>query len=100
MNVPDRRTKESRAGAWVHGRFGSDGPAATHAAVASGLGIGLTPLSQVRSLVDEGTVEVVLEDFEDSNISIYAVGSSGKIPLAKTRLFVNELAARLKRERL
>ncbi|WP_105405241.1 LysR family transcriptional regulator [Neorhizobium sp. T7_12] len=84
----------------VHGRFGSDSAAATHAAVASGLGIGLTPLWQIRSLVDEGAVEVVLEEFEDSKIPIYAVWPSGKIPLAKTRLFVDELAARLKRERL
>ena len=84
----------------VHGRFGSDSAAATHAAVANGLGIGLTPLWQIRDLIDEGVVEVILEDFEDRKIPIHAVWPSAKIPLAKTRLFIDELAARLKRERL
>ncbi|ADH89051.1 transcriptional regulator, LysR family [Ancylobacter novellus DSM 506] len=84
----------------VQGRFGSDSAAATHAAVAAGLGIGLTPLWQIRGLVDAGAVEVILEDFEDARIPIHAVWPAGKIPLAKTRLFVDELAARLKRESL
>lgn len=84
----------------VHGRFGSDSAAATHAAVAGELGIGLTPLWQIRSLVDAGTVDVILEEFEDTKIPIYAVWPSGRLPLAKSRLFVDELAARLKRERL
>jgi DNA-binding transcriptional LysR family regulator len=84
----------------VHGRFRSDSAAATHAAIASGLGIGLTPLWQVRRLIDEGTVEVILEDFEDTKIPIHAVWPASKIPLSRARLFVDLLAARLKRERL
>jgi DNA-binding transcriptional LysR family regulator len=84
----------------VQGRFGSDSAAATHAAVANGLGIGLTPLWQIRGLIDEGVVEVILEEFEDAKIPIHAIWSSGKMPLAKMRLFVDELAGRLRRERL
>jgi DNA-binding transcriptional LysR family regulator len=84
----------------VHGRFRSDGTAATHAAVARGIGIGRTPLWQIRSLVDDGVVEVILEDFEDAKIPIYAVWPASKTPPAKTRLFVSALAARLKAERL
>lgn len=84
----------------VQGRFGSDSAAATHAAVTRGFGIGLTPLWQIRDLVDAGAVELILEDFEDAKIPIYAIWPSGKLPLTKTRLFVDELAARLKRERL
>jgi len=84
----------------VQGRFRSDSAAATHAAVASGLGIGLTPLWQIRTLVDRGVVEIVLERFEDAKIAIHAVWPSSKMPSAKTRLFVDALAAHLKRERL
>ena len=84
----------------VKGRFRSDSTAAMHGAVASGLGIGFTPLWQVRSLVDDGAVEVILEDFEGAKIPIYAVWPAGKKAPAKTRLFVDELAARLKSARL
>lgn len=84
----------------VHGRFCTDSTAATHAAVAAGLGIGLTPLWQIRSLVDAGAVEVILEDFEDARIPIHAVWPASKVPLTRTRLFVDTLAAQLKRERL
>jgi DNA-binding transcriptional LysR family regulator len=80
----------------VQGRFRTDSTAATHTAVAAGLGISLTPLWQIRELVDEGIVEVILEDFEDSKIPIHAVWPSSKIPPTKTRLFVDMLAARLK----
>jgi DNA-binding transcriptional LysR family regulator len=74
-----------------------------HAAVADpqrGLGIGFTPLWQIRNLVDQGAVEVILEEFEAARIPIHAVWPPSKIPLAKTRLFADFLAARLKRERL
>jgi DNA-binding transcriptional LysR family regulator len=84
----------------VHGRFRSDSTASLHGAVASGLGIGLTPLWQIRSLVDEGAVELILENFEGAKIPIYAVWPASKKAPAKTRLFVDELAARLKSERL
>lgn len=89
-----------RKGIRVHGGFRSNSAAATHAAVASGLGIGLTPLWQIRGLVDDGRVEVVLQEFEDANIPIHAVWPSSKLLQVKTRLFVDILAARLKRERL
>jgi DNA-binding transcriptional LysR family regulator len=84
----------------VSGRFRTDSTAATHAAVAGGLGIGFSPLWQIRNLVDEGAVEVILENFEAAKLPIYAVWPPTKIPLAKTRLFTDFLAARLKRERL
>jgi DNA-binding transcriptional LysR family regulator len=84
----------------VHGRFRSDSAAATHAAVANGLGIGRTPLWQIRKLIDEGAVEVILEEFEDARIPIQAVWPASKIPPTETRLFVDALAARLKQERL
>lgn len=81
----------------VHGRLRSNSAAALQAAVAAGLGIGRTPLWQIRGLVDAGRVEVVLEEFEDTSIPVYAVWPSGRSPLIKTRLFVDEIAARLKK---
>jgi len=51
-------------------------------------------------LIDEGAVEVILEDFEDTKIPIHAVWPATRIPLTRMRLFVDLLAARLKHERL
>jgi len=45
-------------------------------------------------------VEVVLQDFERLKLPIFAVSPPTKVPLAKTRLFVDMLAARLKRAQL
>jgi DNA-binding transcriptional LysR family regulator len=59
-----------------------------------------TPLWQIRGLVDHGAVEVILDEFEAAKIPIHAVWPPSKMPLAKTRLFADFLAARLKRERL
>jgi DNA-binding transcriptional LysR family regulator len=92
----DGRRKSIRVG----GRFRTNSTPAIHAAVAEGLGLGLTPLWQIRGLVDRGAVEVVLEQFEATMLPIYAVWPSTKLPMAKTRLFIEALAARLKRERL
>jgi DNA-binding transcriptional LysR family regulator len=84
----------------VHGRFRTDSAAAAHAAVARGIGIGLAPLWQIRSLVDEGVVEVILEQYETARIPVHVVWPPTKVPLAKTRLFTEFLAARLKKARL
>lgn len=84
----------------VHGRFRSDNAAATHAAVAAGLGIGLAPLWQIRGLLDEGAVEIVLERFEDAEMPVQAVWPSSRLTPTKTRMFVDALAAHLKHERL
>lgn len=84
----------------VAGRFRADNTASTYVAATLGLGIGFTPLWQVRSLVDQGTLELVLVDFEPPKVPIHAVWPATKIPLAKTQLFVDFLAKRLKWERL
>src|SRR5262249_23228970 len=79
----------------VRGRFRTDSTAATHAAVAGGLGIGYTPLRQIRSLADRGAVEIILSDFEAATLPIYAGWPPTKIPPAKTRLFIDLRAAPL-----
>jgi DNA-binding transcriptional LysR family regulator len=84
----------------VGGRFRSDSTAATNAAVACGVGIGFAPLWLVRSLVDRGEVEIILENFEMARIPIHAVWLPTKVPLAKAQIFTDALIARLKRERL
>ena len=84
----------------VRGRLRTDGTAAAHVAVARGLGIGRTPLWQIRDLVDRGAVELVLETFEPAKLPVYAVWPASKIAAERTRLFVALLASRLKREPL
>lgn len=84
----------------VGGRLRTDSTPAIHAAVSRGVGLGLAPLWQIRGLVDRGEVEVVLEAFEATKLPIHAVWPPTRVPMAKTRLFVDLLAARLKRERL
>ncbi|HEU0060236.1 MAG TPA: LysR family transcriptional regulator [Hyphomicrobiaceae bacterium] len=84
----------------VRGRLRTDGTSAAHVAVARGLGIGRTPLWQIRNLVDRGAVELVLENFEPAKLPVYAVWPASKIAAERTRLFVALLASRLKREPL
>ncbi len=55
-----------------------------------------TALWQVCALVDRGAVEVVLTRFEPSAVPIHAVWPSTRVLPAKTQLFVDFLAARLK----
>ncbi len=84
----------------VRSRFRADSTAATNAAVAHGLGLGLSPLWQVSGMLERGEVEIVLEDFEAPPVPIHAVWRPTRTPLANARLFAEALAARLKRERL
>ena len=84
----------------VNGRFRPDSVAAATVAVLRGLGLGLAPLWQIRSLLDEGLIEVVLEKFEAAKFPINAVFPPTRMPVAKTRAFIDVLADRLRSERL
>ena len=84
----------------VDGRFRTDGTTAIHAAVARGLGLGRAPLWQIRSLIEQGTVEPVLEEFESARLPIQVVWPAARQPAAKVRLFVDALARHLKGARL
>jgi DNA-binding transcriptional LysR family regulator len=84
----------------VKGHFRTDSTPAIHAAVVAGLGIGLSPLWQIRSLIDQGAVEIVLEEFEATILPINAVWPSTRRLSMKARLFVDLLASRLRHERL
>jgi len=90
------RSKTAR----VQGPFSTDSAAAMHTAVAAGAGIGRAPLWQIRPLVDAGTVEVVLQDFEVGKLPIYIVWSSAKMQPARNKLFIDFLSAHMKGARL
>ncbi|WP_043159622.1 LysR family transcriptional regulator [Bradyrhizobium sp. Ai1a-2] len=84
----------------VSGCFRTDNVAAAHAAACHGLGIGYGPFWQIAEQFDRGALEVLLEEFEAPRIPIQAVFPPSGMAPAKTRLFVELLAERLKRERL
>jgi DNA-binding transcriptional LysR family regulator len=84
----------------VNGRFRTDSIPTTTAVVLRGLGVGLGPLWQIRGLLDQGLVEVILEEFEAAKLPIHAVLPPTRMPVAKTRAFVDVLAERLRGERL
>lgn len=91
-----RRVKTVRVRGW----FRTDNTAAVHSAVCHGLGIGYGPFWQIRDLFDGGALEIVLPDFETPRFPIHAVFPPSGMPPAKTRLFADLLADRLKHERL
>jgi DNA-binding transcriptional LysR family regulator len=84
----------------VRGWFRTDNMAAVHSAVCQGLGIGYGPFWPIRDLLDSGAVEIVLQNFETPRFPIHAVFPPSGMPPAKTRLFTDLLAERLKHERL
>ena len=80
----------------VAGRFRTSGAIAANEAAVQGLGIANAPLWQVRTLVDEGKLELALTRFEPSPVPIHVVWAATNVPAAKTQLFADFLAARLK----
>ncbi|HEX9330067.1 MAG TPA: substrate binding domain-containing protein, partial [Reyranella sp.] len=84
----------------VKGAFRTDNTASIHAAVCQGLGIGYGPFWQIRELLDGGALEIVLAEFETPRFPIQAVFPPSGMAPAKTRLFADLLAERLKHERL
>ncbi|MES3676602.1 LysR family transcriptional regulator [Halomonas elongata] len=71
----------------VSGSFRADTMTAIYSAVTHELGLGFSPLWQIRHLVDAGQVELVLTSYELPPVPVHIVWPSGRSPLAKTRLF-------------
>lgn len=84
----------------VTGRFQTSGALAANAAATQGLGIATAPLWQVRPLLDRGEIELVLARFAPPPVPIHAVWPATKVLPARTQLFIDFLAARVKNERL
>jgi DNA-binding transcriptional LysR family regulator len=84
----------------VAGRLRTDGMLAANEAAVHGFGIANAPLWQVRKRVDQGELELLLTQFEPPPRALHAVWPATNLLDAKTRLFVDFLAARLKAERL
>jgi DNA-binding transcriptional LysR family regulator len=84
----------------VSGRFRANNILAAIQAAVQGYGVATAPLYQVLTLVDMGKVELTLTRFEPPAVQIHAVWPDTRVLAAKTRSFVDFLAARLKAARL
>lgn len=69
---------------------------AVYSAVSAGLGLGYSPLWQIRHLVDAGRVEIVLKEYEPRPVPIHALWQESRLPPAKVRVFFDLLAKRLR----
>jgi len=78
----------------VRGRFSADNAAACNAAAAAGVGIAVAALWQVRPLLDQGRLETVLDDWQLPAMPLNIVWPPGKQMPARTRAFVDFVAAR------
>jgi DNA-binding transcriptional LysR family regulator len=83
----------------VAGGFRSDSAEACNEAVLAGLGVGIGPLWQVRDLVDQGRLVLVLTGHEPPPVPIHAVWPPAAAMPARVRLFVDFAAARFGSER-
>ena len=84
----------------IGGRFRTSGALAANEAAVQGLGIANAPFWQVRALADAGKIELLLTRFEPPPVTIHAVWPATRVLPARTQLFIEYLAARLKKERL
>jgi len=84
----------------VKGRFAADGSAMCNEAVVLGLGIGIAPLWQIRGLVDQGRVELILSEYEPRPVPIYAVWSATPALPTRVRAYLEFVASRVTADRL
>jgi DNA-binding transcriptional LysR family regulator len=84
----------------VKGRFAADGSAMCNEAVVLGLGIGIAPLWQIRGLVDQGRVELILSEYKPRPVPIYAVWSATPALPTRVRAYLEFVTSRLTADRL
>lgn len=80
----------------VDGKFRANTMTAIYAAASHGLGLGYSPLWQIKHLIDESKVEVVLQAFEPPPVPIHALWLQGQARSVKVRSFIDFLTERLK----
>jgi DNA-binding transcriptional LysR family regulator len=76
----------------VSGAFSANDAAAANEAVACGLGIGMAPLWQLRRMLDEGRVELILQDCEPAPVPLQAIWPGAGRLARRTRLLIDHLA--------
>jgi DNA-binding transcriptional LysR family regulator len=84
----------------VNGRFRTNSASAIRAAASEGLGLARLPLWQIRDLVDEGEVVIILSEFETEGMPIQLVWPPTKAPLERMRRFVDFLSSGLQTDLL
>jgi len=84
----------------VSGRFHSNSAAAIRAVAGEGIGLAQLPLWQIRELVEQGALAIVLPEFETEGMPIQLVWPPTKAPLERMRRFTDFLANGLKAELL
>jgi DNA-binding transcriptional LysR family regulator len=82
----------------VHGRLTVSSADVYTEAVARGLGVGLAQTWQVRPLLDQGRVELILTEFEPAPVPVSVVWPAGGSLPSRTRLLIDFLVARLSAE--
>jgi DNA-binding transcriptional LysR family regulator len=75
----------------VGGDFVTDNAAACNAAVLAGLGVGSAQYWQIREQVAEGTLRLLLTQFEPAPLPVHLVWPAAKQLTARTRHFVDFL---------
>jgi DNA-binding transcriptional LysR family regulator len=82
----------------VRGRFAVSSADVCNEAVARGLGVGLAQTWQVRPLLEQGRVELILTEFEPPPVPVSVVWPAGGALPSRTRLLIDFLVARLSAE--
>jgi DNA-binding transcriptional LysR family regulator len=78
----------------VHGPFKANDAASCNRAVLAGLGAGLSPYWQVRRHIENGSAEVLLEEYAPPAVGMHAVWPNGRRLPVRTRLFIDFLVTR------
>ena len=84
----------------VGGRYRANNGLACNEAAVAGLGIARAPLYQILPLLDQGRVELVLEDFPQPIVPIHLQWPATTALPARSRALIDFLAARLAVERI
>jgi DNA-binding transcriptional LysR family regulator len=80
----------------VSGNFQANNSTAVREAVLSGLGIAVSPIWLFGDILPQGTLKVVLQDYQPTPLPIYAVFRRGRFRPAKVRCFIDFLADELR----
>lgn len=84
----------------ISGNFRADSPNALRAGALAGIGIAVNARWLFEREIENGALEVVLPDHEPEQMPIQAVLPSGRYVAARTRIFIDYVAAELAKDPL